>query len=60
MELTRQVQRPQEAQEAGEGRNTIPHEEQQHLGGPRDVDGGGEISRTRGHDPYIPPEDGHN
>ena len=26
----------------------------------RDADGGGENSRTRGHDPYIPPEDGRN
>ena len=27
---------------------------------PRDVNGGGENSRTRGHDPYIPPGDGRN
>ena len=40
---------------AGEGRSTIPLEEQQHLGAPRDVDRGGENSRTKGHDPYIPP-----
>ena len=59
-ELTRQVQRPQEAQQAREGRNTIPYEERQHLGAPRDVDEGGENSRTRGHDPYIPPGDGRN
>ena len=60
VELTRQVQRPQKAQQAPEGRNTIPHEEKQHLGAPRDVDGGEENSRTRGHDPYIPPGDGLN
>ena len=57
-ELTRQVQRPQEAQQAREGPNNIPQEEQQHLGAPRDVDGGGENSQTREHDPYIPPEEG--
>ena len=59
-ELTRQVQRPQEAQQTCESRNTIPQEEQQHLGAPRDFDEGGENSRTRGHDPYIPPGDGGN
>ena len=32
----------------------------QHLSAPRDVDGGGENSQTRRHDPYIPPGDGHN
>ena len=58
-ELTRQGQRPQEAQQAHEGRNTVPQEEQQHLGA-RDVDRGGENSRTRGHDPSIPPGDGRN
>ena len=60
VELTRQVQRPQEAQQTHKGHNTIPQEEQQHLGAPRDIDGGGENSRTRGHDPYIPPGDGRN
>ena len=59
-ELTRQVQRPQDAQQAHEGCNTIPQEEQQHLGAPRDVNGGGENSWTRGHDPYVPPGDGRN
>ena len=54
------MQRPHEAQQAREGRNTIPQEEQQHLGAPRNVDGGGENSRTRGHDPYIPLGDGRN
>ena len=54
------MQRPQEAQQTHEVRNTIPQEEQQHLGVPRDVDEEGENSRTRGHDPYIPPEDGRN
>ena len=59
-ELTRQVQRPQEVQQSREGRNTIPQEEQQHLGAPRDIDGEEENTWTRGHDPYIPPGDGRN
>ena len=59
-ELTKQVLLPQEAQQADEGRNTIPQEEQQHLGAPQDVDGGGENSWTRGHDPYVPLGDDHN
>ena len=33
-ELTRQVQRPQDEQQAHEGRNIIPQEEQQNLGAP--------------------------
>ena len=55
-ELTRQVQRPQDEQQAHGGRNTIPQEEQQHLGAPRDDDGRGENSRTRGQDPNVPLE----
>ena len=43
-----------------EDRNNIPQEEQQHLGSPRDINGGGENSQTWGHDPYIPPGDGRN
>ena len=30
------------------------------LAPPRDVDGGGENSGTKGHDPYIPPGEGLN
>ena len=56
VELTRQVQRPQNAQQAHESRNGIPQEEQQHLG----VDGGGENRLTRRHDPYVPLGDGRN
>ena len=59
-ELTRQVQRPQDEQQAHGGRNTIPQEKQQHLGTPRDDDGGGENSRTRGHDPNVPLGDGRS
>ena len=54
------MQRPQDAQQAHGGRNTIPQEEQQHLSAPQDVDGGGENNGTTGHDPYIPPGDGRN
>ena len=46
VELNRQMQRPQE--------------EQQHLGAPRDDDGRGENSRTRGHDPNVAPGDDRN
>ena len=59
-ELTRQMQRPQDEQQAHEGHNTIPQEEQQHLDAPKDADEGGENSRTRRHDPYVPPGDGRN
>ena len=45
-ELTRQMQRPQE--------------EQQHHDVPRDVDGEGETSQAKEHDPYKPPGDDHN
>ena len=48
------------SQQVHEGRNTIPKEEQQYLGTPRDVDEGGENSQTRGHDPHIPPGDCRN
>ena len=54
------MQRPQEARQAQEGRNTIPQEEQQHLDAPRDVDGEGETSQAREHDPYIPPGEDRN
>ena len=59
-ELTRQVQRPQEAQQAREGYNTNPQEEQQHIDAPRDIDGGEENNRTREHDPYKPTSDGYD
>ena len=58
-ELTRQGQHPQEAQQAREGHNTVPQDEQQHLDAPRDVDGGGGNSQTREHDPYRLVGDGH-
>ena len=45
-ELTRQMQRPQE--------------EQQHHDIPRDVDGDGETSQAKEHDPYKPPGEDRN
>ena len=45
-ELTKQMQRPQE--------------EQQHHDFPRDVDGEGETSKAKEHDPYKPPGEDRN
>ena len=59
-ELTRHGQRPHESQQAREGYNTIPKDEQQHLGAPRDVDGEGENSQTKEHDPYRSAGDDHD
>ena len=59
-QLTRQMQRPQEAQQAREGQNPITQEEQQHLGPPREADGKGETSQAREHDPYKPPKENRN
>ena len=59
-ELTRQGQHSPEAQQAREGFNTIPREEQQHLDDPRDVNGGGKNSHTREHDLYRPAGEGHD
>ena len=58
--LNRQVQRPQGGQQAHGGCDTTPQEEHQHLGTPRDDDGRGENSRTRGHDPNVPPGNDQN
>ena len=46
------MQRPQDARQAREGQNPII---QEHLDPPREVDGEGETSQARGHDPYKPP-----
>ena len=55
-ELNKQVQRPQ----AHGGHDTTPQEEQQHLSAPQNDDGRGENSRTRGHDPNVPPKKNQN
>ena len=59
-QLARKIQRPQEARQAREGRNTITQEEQQHLDPPREADGEGETSQAREHNPYKPPGEDHN
>ena len=51
-QLTKQMQRPQEAQQAREGQNPIIQEEQQHLDPPREANGEGETRQAREHDPY--------
>ena len=58
--LTRQIQRPQEVQQAREGQNTITQEEEQHLDPPREADGERETSQVREHDPYKPPGQNRN
>ena len=37
-----------------------PQEEQQHHDVPRDVEGEGETSQAKEHDPYKPPREDHN
>ena len=59
-ELTRHRQRPKEAQQAREGHNTTPRDEQQHLSAPRDVGEGGENSQTKEHDPCRLAGDGYD
>ena len=55
-ELTRQEQRPQEAQQACEGHNTSPRDEQQHLGAPETLTGEEKIVGPGGMIPTYPPE----
>ena len=59
-QLTRHMQRPQEVQQAQEGHNTTPREEQPHLGPPREAKVKAKSSRARGHDPYLTPREEHN
>ena len=59
-QLARKIQRPQEAQQAREGQNTITQEEQQHLDPHREADGEGETSQVKEHDPYKPPGEDRN
>ena len=55
-QLTRKIQRPQEARQAREGQNIITQEEQQYLDPPREA----ETSQARKHDPYKPPGENRN
>ena len=57
-QLTRQMQRPRESQQAQEGHNTTPQEEQPHLGPPREAEA--KSSRARGHGPHLAPKEEHN
>ena len=54
-QLTKQMQRPQEAQQTQEGHNTTPQEGQPHLGPPRGAETEAESSRARGHGPHLTP-----
>ena len=54
-QLTRQMQRPQEAQRTQEGHNITPHEGQRHLGIPQGAEAEVESSRARGHRPHLTP-----
>ena len=59
-QLTRKVQRPQEARQARGGQNPITLEEQQHLDPPREADREGETSHAREHNPHKPPGEDRN
>ena len=59
-QLTRKMQRPQEARQAREDQNPITPKEQQHLNPLREANGEGETSQAREHDPYKPLGENHN
>ena len=54
-QLTRQMRRPQEAQQTQEGHNIPPHEGQQDFGTPRAAETKAESSQARGHGPHLAP-----
>ena len=54
-QLTRQMQRPREAQRTQEGHKFTPHEGQPHLGIPRGAETEAESIRARGHRPHLTP-----
>ena len=56
-QLTRPMQCPQETQQTQESHNTIPQEEQPHLGPPREAEV--ESIRARGHGPHLAPREEH-
>ena len=58
-QLTRKIQRPQEARQARKDQNPVTREEQD-LDPRREVDKEGETSNTREHDPSQPPEEDRN
>ena len=52
------MQCPREARQTQEGHNTIPQEEQPHLGPPREAEA--ESSQARGHGSHLAPREEHN
>ena len=52
-QLTRQLQRPQEARQTQEGHNFTPYDGQPHLSAPRGAETEVESSRARGHKPHL-------
>ena len=54
-QLTRQMQRPREAQRTQEGHKFPPHEGQPHLGIPRGAETEAKSIRARGHRPHLTP-----
>ena len=52
-QLTRQMQRPQEARQIQEGHNIPPHEGQHNYGTPRGAETEAKSSRARGHRPHL-------
>ena len=54
-QLTKQMQRPPEAQRTQEGHNITPHEGQPHLGISRGAEAEAESSRAWGHGPHLTP-----
>ena len=54
-QLTRQMQRPQEARQTQEGRNVAHHGGQPHPGTPRGAETEAESYRARGHGPPLTP-----
>ena len=57
-QLTRQMQRPQEARQVHEGHNTTPLEQQPHLGPPQEAEA--ESSQARGHGSHLAPREERN
>ena len=59
-QLTRQIQRPWEAQQTQEGHNLTPHEGQHILGTPQGAETEVESSRAKGHRPHLAPREEGN
>ena len=59
-QLTRQMQRPQEARQTEEGHIIPPREEQHNLDIPRGAKTEAESSRARGHGPQLAPREEGN